>query len=100
MASAAPPCAPPLPAVQRDFELSLYLLVLTGLLAIVTTGKLDVFSTFACPAALLYKGVRIWHGRGPEISTRLATGFVLGYFLFFPADLWFFSRNLAGGAPN
>ncbi|HVB59267.1 MAG TPA: DUF3488 and transglutaminase-like domain-containing protein [Candidatus Acidoferrales bacterium] len=98
--AAAQPSAPPLPAVQRYFELSLYLLVSTGVLAIVTTGKLDPFSTLVPPAALIYKGIRLWRGRGPEISSRMATWLVLAYFLFFPADLWFFSRNLAVGAPN
>ena len=51
MASAARPSAPSLPAVQQYFEVSLYLLVSTGILAIVSTGKLDPFSTFAPPAA-------------------------------------------------
>jgi transglutaminase-like putative cysteine protease len=108
MASAAPPStsllsperSEGLTAVQRYFELSLYLLVSTGVLAIVTTGKLDPISTFAPVAALLYKGVRLWRGRGPEISQRLATGLVLAYFLFFPFDLWELSRGLAEGAPN
>ena len=54
MASASQPIAPPqrpepaiagegLPAVQRYFEVSLFLLVSTGVLAIVSTGKLDLF---------------------------------------------------------
>ena len=30
----------------------------------------------------------------------MATWLVLAYFLFFPADLWLFSRNLAADAPN
>jgi transglutaminase-like putative cysteine protease len=108
MASAARPSASlfsperseGLTAVQRYFELSLYLLVSTGVLAIVTTGKLDPISTFASVAALLYKGVRLWRGRGPELSQRMATGLVLAYFLFFPFDLWELSRGLSAGAPN
>ena len=39
-------------------------------------------------------------GRGPEISPRVATWLVLGYFLFFPLDLWVLSRGLSEGAPN
>jgi len=89
-----------LPALDRYFEISLFLLVMTGVLAVVSTGKLDPISTFAPIAALLYKGVRVWQGRGPELSARVATWLVLGYFLFFPIDLWFFSRNLAADAPN
>jgi protein-glutamine gamma-glutamyltransferase len=100
MASATHASAPPLPAVQRYFEISLYFLVSTGILAIVSTGKLDPLFTFAPPAALVYKGFRLWQGRGPELSPRVATWLVLAYFLFFPADLWFFSRNMAEGAPN
>lgn len=90
----------PVPAVQRYFEVSLYLLASTGVLAIVLTGKIDPLSTILAPVAVVYKGTRIWRKRGPEISVRVATWLVLVYFLFFPADLWVFSRNLAQGAPN
>jgi transglutaminase-like putative cysteine protease len=112
MASAAPPSAPPsamsgrlpllegVPALDRYFEISLFLLVATGVLAMVSTGKLDAISTFAPIAALAYKGIRVWQGRGPELSARVATWMVLGYFLFFPVDIWFLSRNLAANAPN
>ena len=89
-----------MPALDRYFEISLFLLVSTGVLAVVSTGKLDPFSTLAPMAALLYKGIRVWQGRGPELSARVATWLVLGYFLIFPADLWIFSRNLAADAPN
>jgi transglutaminase-like putative cysteine protease len=99
-ATAARITAPPLSAVQRYFEISLYLLVLTSVLAIVTTGKLDPFSTTVPVLALAYKGFRIWRRKGPEISVRLATWLVLAYFLFFPFDLWVISRSLAAGAPN
>ena len=112
MASAAPPSAPMpvmsgrlplaegLPALDRYFEISLFLLVATGVLAVVSTGKLDPISTFAPLAALAYKGIRVWQGRGPELSARVATWLVLCYFLFFPVDIWFLSRNLAADAPN
>jgi hypothetical protein len=100
MASTARPSVPPLPAVQRYFEISLYFLVATGVFAVVSTGKLDPFSTFAPAAAVIFKGYRLWRGHGSELSARLATWLVLVYFLFFPADLWFFSRSLAEGAPN
>jgi protein-glutamine gamma-glutamyltransferase len=95
-----PPSAPPLPAVQRYFEISLFLLVTTGLLAVVSTGKLDLVSTIFVPAALTYKAIRLIRGRGPELSSRVATALVLAYFLFFPADLWVVSRDLSAGAPN
>jgi hypothetical protein len=99
-ASAARVSAPPPSAVQRYFEVSLYLLVLTSVIAVVSTGKLDPFSTVVPVLALAYKGFRLWRGKGPELSVRLATWLVLAYFLFFPFDLWVISRSLASGAPN
>ncbi len=100
MASTASTGATPLPAVQRYFEVSLFLLVATGILSIVSTGKLDLLSVLIPSVALIFKGVRLQRGRGPEISPRAATWLVLGYFLFFPLDLWVLSRGLAEGAPN
>ncbi len=98
--AARPVQAEGLPAVQRYFEVSLFLLVTTGVLAVVSTRKLDLLSTLFTPAALIYKGLGVWRGRGPEISSRVATWLVLAYFLFFPLDLWVLSRALAEGAPN
>jgi len=92
--------AAPLPAVQRYFEISLFLLVSTGVMAIVTTGKLDPISTFVPPLILACKGFRLWRARGPELSSRTATGLVLAYFLFFPFDVWVLSRDMAADAPN
>jgi protein-glutamine gamma-glutamyltransferase len=89
-----------LSAVQRYFEISLYLLVTTGILAILATGKLDLFTTIAAPLLLVYKGIRLWRGRQHELSQSVATWMVLAYFLFFPIDLWFFSRNMTAGSPN
>ena len=63
MASAARPNAPPLSAVQRYFEISLYLLVATGVVAVVSTSKLDLFTSIVPTIALGYKGIRLWRGR-------------------------------------
>src|SRR5579863_2873642 len=79
-------------AVQRYFEASLFLLVSTGSISMVSTGKLDLFTTFAVPLAIAFKGLRLWRGHGPELTSRIATWMVLGYFLFFPIDLWVLSR--------
>ncbi len=100
MASTARLSVPPLPAVQRYFEVSLFLLVSTGIFAVVSTGKLDIFSTVIPVVVLIFKAARLWRGRGPELSVRAATGLVLGYFLFFPIDFWVLSRTVAQGAPN
>jgi transglutaminase-like putative cysteine protease len=100
MSTRASATSPPLPAIQRYFEVSLFLLVSTGILAVLWTGKLDHISIFISLVALGYKGLRIWRSRGPELTARFATGLVLAYFLFFPFDLWIFSRSMAGGAPD
>ena len=99
MDSAGPIPAEPLPvhlsALRRHFEISLYFLLLTGVLTLVSTGKLDLVSILLLPAALLFKGYRWWHGKGPEISNRVATWLTIAYFVFFPFDLWIVSRMLA-----
>jgi protein-glutamine gamma-glutamyltransferase len=89
-----------LSAIRRHFEISLYFLLLTGVLTLVSTGKLDLLSIFVFPAAMLFKGYRWWHGKGPEISGRTATWLTIAYFIFFPFDLWIISRMLAAGAQN
>ena len=86
--------------IQRYFEVSLYLLVATAVLTLIFTRKLDLLTDVAATIALGYKGLRIWRGRPPEISHSTATALVLAYFLFFPLDLWIFSRDLAEGSPN
>jgi hypothetical protein len=96
--------AEPLPAhlsaIRRHFEISLYFLLLTGVMTLVCTGKLDLVTILALPAAMLFKGYRWWHGKGPELSNRIATGLSVAYFIFFPFDLWIISRMLASGAQN
>jgi protein-glutamine gamma-glutamyltransferase len=89
-----------LSALRRHFEISLYFLLLTGVLTLVSTGKLDLVTMLALPAAMLFKGYRWWHGNGPEISNRAATWLTVGYFIFFPIDLWIISRMLAAGSQS
>jgi protein-glutamine gamma-glutamyltransferase len=88
------------PAIERYFDVSLFLLVVTGVVAVVATGKLDPITTALPLIALLWKGVRVFRRQGPELTQRTATGLVLAYLLFFPLDLWFLSRSLAADAPN
>ncbi len=86
--------------LRRYFETSLYLLLLSSVLALVSTGKLDLLTIVTAPLVLLVKGYRWWRGRGPELSQRAATRMVVAYFVFFPADLWVISRALAASAPS
>jgi protein-glutamine gamma-glutamyltransferase len=93
--SAAPPSA-----LNRYFEISLFLMLLVSVLTLVSTGKLDLATIIVAPAALLAKGYRWWHGRGPELSHGTATFLVALYFLYFPLDLWWVSRMLSSEAQN
>ena len=70
--------AAPASALGRYFELSLYLMLLVSVLALVSTGKLDLVSILLPPMALLAKGYGWWRGRGPELSNRAATMLVVG----------------------
>jgi transglutaminase-like putative cysteine protease len=98
-ASLATPRAAALPA-ERFFRTSLSLLILTSILTLVSTGKLDVFSSIVGPLAALYKSYRWWHGRPPELSPRAATWCVLAYLVFAPFDALFFSRIFVGNSAN
>jgi transglutaminase-like putative cysteine protease len=94
------PRDPHLSALDRYFEISLYLLLLTSVLALVSTGKLDLVTMLGAPAALVIKGIRWLRRLPPELSARAATWIVACYLVFFPVDLWWVSRAIASAAQN
>jgi hypothetical protein len=98
-ASLATPRVPALPA-ERFFRTSLSMLILTSILTLVSTGKLDSLTIVVAPLAALYKGYRWWHGRPAELSSRAATWSVLAYLVFLPIDIVFLSRSLVGNSAN
>ena len=93
------PSAPALPA-ERFFRTSLSLLMFTSTLTLVSTGKLDIVTSFAAPLIVVYKGFRWWHGRPAELSHRTATWCVIAYLAFFPVDTLFLSRLAVGNSSN
>src|SRR5882762_3773884 len=97
--SIATPSESALPA-ERFFRTSLSLLILTSTVTLVSTGKLEVITSFAAPLIVLYKGFRSWHGRPAELSQRSATWYVLAYLAFFPVDALFLSRFSVGNSSN
>jgi transglutaminase-like putative cysteine protease len=99
MASTATSRAQELPA-EPFFRASLFFLVLTAVLTLVSTGKLDVFTTILAPVALLYKGFRWWKGYRAELKQSTATRLVLAFLFVFPLDALFISRNLVAGTVN
>ncbi len=88
-----------LPA-ERFFRASLFLLLLTGMVCVISTGKLDLFNCVIAVVGLLYKGHRWWNHRATELSTRAANWLVTGYLAFFPIDIFVLSRIYAAGSPN
>jgi len=99
MASLIATPASSLPA-ERFYRTALFFLVLTSVMTLVATGKLDLFTTILAPGLVLYKGVRWWQGEPPELRQAVATRLVLAYLFVFPVDIFFFSRFLAGDTPN
>lgn len=95
-ATIATPALRALPA-ERFFRASLSLLVLTSVLTLASTGKLDLLTSILAPLAALYKGYRWWHGRPAEVSSRAATLWLLAYLPFFPVDAFFLSRFFLAG---
>ena len=89
----------PLPA-ERFFRVSLFLLILTSVTTVVSTGKLELLSSALAPAAVLYKGFRWWKGRPAELSQRTATWMVVGYLAILPFDVLFFSRVYVANSTN
>jgi len=89
-----------LSALTRYSEVSLYLLLVNGVVSLVWTGKLDPVSAVVAPAALAVKGWRYARKKPPELSHRLATWFVAAYIFFFPFDLLVISRTLVTGTQN
>jgi protein-glutamine gamma-glutamyltransferase len=98
-ASIAAPSDAALPA-ERFFRGSLSLLILTSTVTLVSTGRLDIITSFAAPLAVLCKGFRWWHGRPPELPQRAATWCVIAYLAFFPVDALFLSRFYLGSSSN
>src|SRR5262249_32458627 len=90
---------PSLPG-ERFFRIALFLLLLTAILTLIGTGKIDILTSSIATLALLYRARRWWHGHEPELKSRTATLLVLCYVLFFPVDMFFLSRGLAANSPN
>ena len=99
MASSASSSSQRLPA-ESFFRASLFFLVLTSVLALVSTGKLDLLTTIVAPLVVLYKGFRWWRGRSPELRQTTATRLVLIFLFALPFDALFISHNLVDAAVN
>jgi len=90
----------PLPAssaIHRYFELSLFLLLTVGFLALAATGKLDLISLFIGTTALVVKALRFRSSEQPELSADTVKTLSVLYGLFLLVDLFLLSGGLPDG---
>src|SRR5271165_4393256 len=80
-------------AVNKYFELSLYLLVLMGFGTLASTGGLDLPTILLVGAALAFRGYLLAERRRVVISERWTTPLTILYFVFYAADYFLFSRS-------
>ncbi len=84
-----PPSAPP--EIERLFQTSLFLLVVTGFATLASTGKLDLFSVLFVLAALFLRAYFLLRDRPCFIPRRITSWLAVIYFLIFIVDFFFFS---------
>jgi transglutaminase-like putative cysteine protease len=80
-------------AINRYFEISLYLLVLMGFGALASTGGLDLPTMLLVGAALAFRGYLLTERRQVVISERWTTPLTMGYFAFYGVDYFLLSRS-------
>ena len=83
----------PLPqAINKYFELSLYLLVWMGFGTLASTGSLDLPTVLLVSLALAFRGYLLAEKRLFVISERWTTPLTIAYFVFYAADYFLLSR--------
>ena len=76
-------------AIDYYFQLSLYLLVLTGFGTLASTGGLDLPSIVLVGVALTIRGLLLARRRNFVVSEHWTTPLSIAYFVFFAADYFF-----------
>jgi transglutaminase-like putative cysteine protease len=80
-------------AIDYYFELSWYLLVLTGFGTLASTGGLDAFTIAIVGVGLATRGFLLAKRSRLVIDERWTTPLTVVYFLFFAVDILFLSRS-------
>jgi transglutaminase-like putative cysteine protease len=80
-------------AINRYFELSVYLLVLVGFGTLASTGGVDLPAVLLAGAALALRGYMLATGRSVVISEHWTTPLTIAYFVFYGADYLLISRS-------
>src|SRR5580700_2732174 len=79
-------------AINKYFDLSLYLLVLMGFGCLTSTGGLDAPTILLVGAALAFRGYLLAKRRQVVITERWDTPLTVAYFAFYAADYFLLSR--------
>ena len=86
--------AHPVPeANERYFQISLFLLIITGFITLASTGKLDLFSVIFVLDALTVRAIHLARNQQVVIPERWTTVFTLLYVLVYAVDYFFISRD-------
>ena len=85
-------------AVERYFEVWLFLLVLTGFVTLAATGKLDLLSLLFVGAALVFRGYLLAKRETLTLDEQWTTYLTLGYVVFYLADFFLISRSFVGAS--
>jgi protein-glutamine gamma-glutamyltransferase len=80
-------------AIERYFQVSLYLMVLTGFGTLASTAALDLPTAMLVGMALLVRGVLLAKRTEAQLPERWVTYLTLGYGIFYIADLTTLSGN-------
>jgi protein-glutamine gamma-glutamyltransferase len=91
-ANTATPARHSLPAaMQRHFEVVLYLMVFTGFATLASTGGLGLVPVVIVSAALLFRGYLLIKRRNQPIAERWTSLLTVGYVAFYAVDYFVFS---------
>jgi transglutaminase-like putative cysteine protease len=80
-------------AINRYFELSIYLLALMGFGTLASTGGLDLPTIIFVGMAMAVRGYLLAEGRRVVISDRWTTPLTILYFIFYAVDYFLLSRS-------
>jgi protein-glutamine gamma-glutamyltransferase len=85
-------------AIERYFNVALYLLVLTGFGALASTGGLDLPAVLIVGCALALRGFQLLTRRAFIIPERWTNSLTLIYVFVYLADYFFVSRSFLGAS--
>ena len=80
-------------AVERYFEVSLFLLIATGFLTLASTGRLDFLSLIFISGVLITRALLLARNRTVVIPERWANLATVAYVAFYAADYLLLSRS-------